>query len=450
MPMSTPSRQNSSSPQKIAVIGSGVSGLCCAALLAQQHQVALYEAAPRLGGHANTVEIAPEGDRIAVDTGFIVYNERTYPNLTALFRHFRVETAPAEMSFSVSLDHGALEYAGKDFRGLFAQPANALKPRFWSMIVDLLRFYRRAPRELGRFGDLSLGDYLARENYGEAFVRDHLLPMAAAIWSTPADRVGEFPAENFVRFCANHGLLQLRDRPVWRTPVGGSRNYVRKLAQTLPDVRLATPVISVRRRPDCAEILDAHGGVDRFDAVVLAAHADAALAMIETPSEAERRLLGAFRYADNHAVLHGDAAFAPKRRAAWAAWNFLAQSGGARSLALSYWMNVLQPLATQRNLFVTLNPPEPPRENLTFWQGTYRHPQFDAGAIAAQRALWGLQGVDRLWFCGAWFGSGFHEDGAQAGLAVAEQLGGLRRPWRVADENGRIHVSPPTAQRVLA
>jgi predicted NAD/FAD-binding protein len=435
------------SRQKLAVVGSGVSGLACAWLLSQANDVVLYEADQRLGGHTNTVDVVARGRKIPVDTGFIVYNEPTYPNLTALFAHLGVETAATEMSFAVSLDRGGYEYAGKDFRGLFAQPSNILKPRFWSMIRDLLRFYREAPRDLATLGDMSLDDYLAKGNYGEAFIRDHLYPMAAAIWSTPSARVGDYPAASFIRFCENHGLLRLLGRPVWRTVVGGSRSYVDKLTKNIGAIRRGAPVTRIRRLADGVEVVDARGGVDRFDQVVLAAHSDDALTLLEQPTEAEREILGAFRYGDNQAYLHDDPDFMPRRKAAWASWNYLAESGDANpALSVTYWMNCLQPLGDAPDLFVTLNPARPPREDRVYRSETYRHPLFDQGAMQAQNRLWSLQGQDRVWYCGAYFGAGFHEDGLQAGLAVAEQLGGVRRPWRVENENGRIPIGPAPQQ----
>ena len=392
--------------RRVAVVGSGVAGLACAWALSRDHDVVLYEADARLGGHANTRDVAWNGGEIAVDTGFIVYNQPTYPNLEALFSHLGIATAPTEMSFSVSLDRGAYEYAGSDLRGLFAQPTNALKPRFWSMIRDLVRFYRAAPRDLPTLGDLSLDDYVAREGYGASFVRDHLYPMAAAVWSTPAAEVGAFPAASFIRFCDNHGLLKLTGRPVWRTVRGGSREYVHRLALSVGEIRTGVPVQSILRLPDGVEVRDARGR-DRFDEVVIAAHADAALAMLAEPSAAERRWLGAFRYAANTTYLHRDPALMPRRRAAWAAWNYLAETGDARRLAVSYWMNKLQPLGDAPPLFVTLNPAAAPRDDLIHACEIYRHPQFDRPAMAAQRNLWSLQGVDRIWYCGAYFGSGF-------------------------------------------
>jgi predicted NAD/FAD-binding protein len=413
--------------------------------------VVLYEAEDRLGGHSNTVEIRAGGKQVAVDTGFIVFNEPTYPNLTALFAHLGVETAETEMSFAVSLDRGGFEYAGRDLRGMFAQPSNALKPRFWSMIADLLRFYREAPRDLPTLGDISLDDYLKRGNYGKAFIFDHLYPMAAAIWSTSAARIGDYPAASFIRFCDNHGLLKLLGRPVWRTVPGGSRNYVRSLAQEIGEIRRDAPIARVRRQPDGVDVIDARGAVDRFDQVVIAAHADDALAMLEAPSSAERCILGAFRYASNIACLHSDESLMPKRKAAWCSWNYLAESrGDVRGLSVTYWMNRLQPLGDAPDLFVTLDPLRAPREGTTYRREIYRHPQFDLAAMQAQKQLWSLQGVDRLWYCGAYFGAGFHEDGLQAGLAVAEQLGGGKRPWSVVDESGRIALgAPPAPQKAL-
>ncbi len=447
--MDRPARPDSHR-QKIAVIGAGVSGLSCAWALSRDHQVVLYESEGRLGGHANTRTIQIGGRDIAVDTGFIVYNEPTYPNLTALFDHIGLETAPTEMSFAVSFDNGAYEYAGTDLRGLFAQPANVFKPRFWSMIRDLLRFYREAPQDLPALGDISLDDYLARGRYGQAFIRDHLYPMAAAIWSTPADEVGSYPATSFIRFCENHGLLKLAGRPVWRTVRGGSRCYVEKLAAKVGEIRMGAAVTRIIRHADGVEVRDVGGGVDRFDSVVVAAHADAALAMLDAPSEAEKEILGAFRYQPNVAWLHSDDRLMPRRKAAWASWSYLAQRSDRGALAVSYWMNRLQPLGDTPPLFVTLNPPEPPRDETIHAQDHYRHPQFDLAALHAQRRLWSLQGVDRVWFCGAYFGAGFHEDGLQAGLAVAEQLGGRRRPWTAPDENGRIFLGPAPAVAELA
>ena len=419
---------------RVAVIGSGVSGLSAAWLLSQSRQVTLYEADERLGGHSDTFD----WDGAGVDCGFIVYNERTYPNLVALFDHLGVATTASDMSFAVSLDGGDFEYSGGNLRGLVAQVQNVLKPRYWSMLKDILRFFREAPRDLAKGDDLgALGEYLDAKGYGRAFRDLYLYPMAAAIWSTPALQVADFPAASFIRFNANHGLLDLTDRPVWRTVDGGSRVYVRKLAAAVGEIRKGAR--AVRRLGDGVEVTDATGEVRRYDDVVIAAHADDALALLQEPTEPERRLLGAFRYLDNKATLHLDAAAMPKRRAAWSSWNYLASGKGAdRQLCVSYWMNRLQPLPGRRDVFLTLNPTFDIPENAVLRRIVYRHPLFDAAAFAAQRDLWSLQGAGRVWFCGAYFGFGFHEDGLQAGLAVAEAIGGVKRPWRVANENGRL------------
>jgi len=427
-------------PLRIAVIGSGISGLSAAWLLSRRHSVFVFEADNRIGGHSNTVDAGP----VAVDTGFIVYNELTYPNLTALFRNLGVPTKPSEMSFAVSLDGGRLEYSGSSFAGLFAQPRNLLRPRFWSMLADLLRFYRHAARDLTEPGSATLDEYLAARKYGAALRDDHLYPMAAAIWSTPAGEIGSYPAASFIRFCANHGLLQLTGRPIWRTVDGGSRAYVTRLTQAFADrIAVGRGIRTVRRRAEAVEITDDRGDKEFFDHVVIATHADQALAMLSDASAEERRLLGAFRYNENLAVLHADPAWMPRRRRAWASWNYISQRAGAsKQLSMTYWMNRLQSLPG-RPLFVTLNPDNEPRADLVIRRETYHHPRFDAAAMAAQKQLWSLQGIRNTWFCGAYFGAGFHEDGLQAGLAVAEALGGVKRPWAVAGESDRIFLSAP-------
>ncbi len=431
--------------QRIAIVGAGISGLSAAWLLSFAHDVTVFEADDRIGGHSNTVEIEARGRRIAVDTGFIVYNEPCYPNLTALFSLLGVPTAPTDMSFAVSLDAGRVEYAGSDLGGLLAQKSNLLRPRFWSMLRELLRFYREAPRDYPHMGDESLGAYLDRRGFGAAFREDHLFPMAAAIWSTPAAEVGDYPAAAFVRFCENHGLLQFTERPQWRTVIGGSREYVRRLSAPFADrILTGTPIQRIERDAMGVTLFDARGVARRFDQVVVAAHADRALAMLAEPSDEERRLLGAFRYSRNEAVLHGDAGLMPRRRAAWASWNYLSDgSGHERRLSVSYWMNRLQPIGPAPELFVTLNPLRDILEESVFARFDYEHPLFDSATGRAQTELWSLQGLRRTWFCGAHFGAGFHEDGLQAGLAVAEDLGGLRRPWRAKDESARIFRLSP-------
>ena len=430
------------SRMNIAVLGSGISGLSAAWLLSRSHEVSVFEQGSYAGGHSNTVDVVGPSGAIAVDTGFIVYNEPAYPNLTALFDHLQVSTKPTEMTFAVSLRGGALEYAGNDLFTLFAQKKNLFSRRFWSMLLDIRRFYGQAPRDLAEMNGVTLGEYLDRRSYGPAFREDHLYPMAAAIWSIPARQVAHYPAQAFTRFCENHGLLKITGRPMWRTVSGGSREYVKKLVAPFADrLHLNAGVRHIRREAD-GVVVEWAGGAQHFDHVVVAAHADQALALLADPSEEERRILSCFPYGRNETILHSDPALMPKLRAVWSSWNYLSPGPDA-PLAVTYWMNRLQGLAPETPLFVTLNPGVAPREELVHRRFVYEHPIFDLKAIEAQRALWSLQGKRRTWFCGAYFGAGFHEDGLQAGLAVAEQLGGVRRPWRAENESGRIHVGPP-------
>lgn len=421
----------------IAIVGSGISGLSAAWLLSRRHRVVLYEADQRLGGHSHTVDAAD----VAVDTGFIVFNEATYPNLTALFDHIGVATKRSNMSFAVSLDDGRLEYSGTGLLGLFAQGRNAISPRFWLMLRDLVRFYREAPRNLAALGMMTLDEYLDAAGYGERFRNDHLYPMAAAIWSTPAAAIGAYPAASFIKFCETHGLLKLSGRPVWRTVAGGSRSYVRVLANGISEVVADYPIGTIVRRANGVEIVGHDGHRRHFDQVVIATHADQALNMLADPSSEERRRLGAFDYVENDAVLHSDTQLMPRRPRVWSSWNYMTKDDeSGRKLAVTYWMNRLQDIQTERPLFITLNPHREIEPGAVLRRMNYSHPRFDARAIEAQKQLWSLQGELNTWFCGAYFGAGFHEDGLQAGLAVAEAFGGVRRPWMVPDESGRIHV----------
>lgn len=435
----------------IGVVGTGISGLACSWLLTQSHDLTVYESADRVGGHANTVEVATQSGGMPIDTGFIVYNEVTYPNLTALFRHLNVPTRESDMSFAVSIDEGRMEYAGTNLLGLFAQKRNLARPRFWGMLRDLMRFYREARRDLPMLErDLSsLDDYLRLGRYGAALRDEHLLPMAAAIWSCPAHEAGLLPAASFIRFCDNHGLLQVANRPVWRTVTGGSRAYLARLtAPFAKRIMTNQPVLGIERLTKGVRVTTP-SGARVHDHVVLACHADEALALLAGGATAgERDRLGAFRYTRNVAVLHTDTGLMPKRRGVWASWNYLGRSEvGDRRPCVSYWMNRLQGLpragGDHLHYFVTLNPPRPPRPGTLLRTEIYTHPVFDPAAIRAQRILWQGQNEGGVWFCGAYFGAGFHEDGLQAGLAVAEALGGCQRPWSVANPSGRIHLNAP-------
>lgn len=413
------------SGERLAVVGAGIAGLACAWLLARRARVTLFEAGDHVGGHTNTVTV--DGG-LPVDTGFIVYNERNYPLLTRLFAWLRVPTQPSDMSFAVSIDRGGIEYAGDNLAKLFAQPANLFRPTHWRMLRDILRFNREtlALLEAGGLEGLSLGEYLARGGYSRAFRERYLLPMGGAIWSCPTRAMLDFPARTFAAFFRNHGLLALDDRPLWRTVTGGGREYVRRLlADFEGEVFTGLPVTRVRRRRGGVEIVDGGGHVRQFDRVVLACHADQALALLESPSPLEREVLASFRYQPNLAVLHSDPALMPQRARIWASWNYL--SGAADRIAVTYWMNRLQSLPGRKNYFVTLNPVAEPRAELVHRRIEYRHPVFDTRAIAAQRELDRIQGPD-IFFAGAWQGYGFHEDGMRSAVNVAARLG-VQPPW---------------------
>jgi len=448
-------RQSMSNGLSIAVVGSGISGLGAAWLLSRRHSVTLFEADRRAGGHSNTVDAPDEGRRVAIDTGFIVYNTASYPNLIALFDQLQVPTAVTSMGFSVSLGEGKYEYSGSSIGTLIGSPSNLLQIDHWRMIADMLRFFRETGTTLTNepCGGPTLGEYLHSRGYSEAFIARHILPMAAAIWSTPSAEVMRFPAAAFLRFFDNHGLLQLSNRPAWRTVVGGSRQYVRRIIDDMKcRVAFGSPVQSIERRTD-AVLVSHPDGSERFDACVIATHANQALAVLSDADERERNLLGAFRYSANRTVLHSDPSLMPKRRRLWSSWNYMGSDHGDHaSLSVSYWMNKLQPLDTERDFFVSLNPTRPIAPERQIASFDYSHPVFDHRALAAQRDLWSLQGRRNTWFCGSYFGYGFHEDGLQSGLAVAEDIGGVRRPWNVANESGRIHLtqsSPSARERVL-
>ena len=387
--------------KSIAVIGSGISGLSAAWLLSKNHKVTLYEKDDRLGGHSNTVQI---GDH-PIDTGFIVFNNRNYPNLIAFFDEIGVRSCDSDMSFSVSINQGQWEYSGTSLAGLFAQKRNIFRPNFIQMLLDIRRFYKEAPdiRLDPHSRHLSLGEYLEHGEYSKAFINNHLIPMGAAIWSTPAREMLDYPAETFIRFCENHGLLQVKDRPQWRTVVGGSRSYVQKVEAKIgsENILLNNVVTKISPTRDGVFVECRNGHIQKYDDVVIATHADQALSMLEDPSPQYVKLLGAFPYEKNLAVLHTDENYLPKRKKAWASWNYLADETAGeegQKLCVSYWMNSLQHIKSDKNYIVTLNPNEPPREGTVLRSFPYDHPVFDSQSIAAQHMLWNLQGKNNLWF----------------------------------------------------
>jgi predicted NAD/FAD-binding protein len=437
---------------RIAVIGSGVAGLGAAWLLAQQHEVVLYEKSTRLGGHSNTFRAHAYGRDIDVDTGFIVYNRANYPDLTALFAHLAVATESSDMSFAVSLGDGAFEYGSGDL-AVFGQPANLLDPRFRAMLRDLLRFNRLGlglARELPP-ADMLLGEWLARHRLDGWFAERYLQPLAASIWSSSLDDILRFPLRQFVDFFAEHRLFNIWRQRRWRTVSGGSRRYVEKLAgPLLARARLGHGVERIERSTHSVKLRDSAGQVDRFDQVVLACHADEALAMLDQPTPLERRILGAFRYAPNRTVLHTDAGLMPRRRRVWSSWNFVAPldrtAQADAPIAVTYWMNRLQNIPRRWPIFVSNNPGRQPDPAAVLGEFAYTHPLFDRAAFAAQAELARLQGAHRSWFCGSYFGYGFHEAALSSGLDVAEALG-VRRPWanepRRTRKSGKIGIAPP-------
>lgn len=388
----------------------------------------LYEAADYLGGHTHTVDVSLDGVTHGVDTGFLVYNTLTYPNLISLFKHLDVETNTTEMSFSVKLPDADIEWAGSSLGTVFGQKRNLLRPRFWLMLKEILRFNSKAEEllEWSEQQGLTLGTLLIQQGYSKWFSDWYLLPMAAAIWSASPRDILSFPAATFLRFCLNHRLLQVNDRPEWRSVLGGARNYVKRMAQDL-DVRLNTPVNRVVRGDDWVELTSGNE-VNRYDAVIFATHAPDTLAMLADADDAEQQLLGAVKYQPNLAVLHTDRSFLPERESLWSAWNYLSQENAGEAVCVTYLLNKLQVLPFKTPVMVTLNPPPSKAIEGEIARFTYDHPVFNQAAINAQHRLPQIQGQNRTWYCGAWCGYGFHEDGLKSALRIIKDLY-VEAPW---------------------
>lgn len=423
--------------KRIAIIGSGISGAAAAWALDPTHDVTLFEASTSAGGHTATVDIDYDGTPVSVDTGFIVYNELNYPLLTALFQHLQVKTHTSEMSFALSLDDGELEWSGQSYGALFAQRRNLVSPGFYWMLREVLRFNKQCltDRKDGLLHDRTIGDYIEWRGFSARFRDDYLVPMGAAIWSTPRAKMLDFPALAFVNFFDNHRLIY-QDRPHWRTVTGGSKNYLSKLLAPLGNrVRLGEAAVKARREHGEVTIKLSSGRSETFDHAVFAGHSDQTLGILADASDDERDILSAVKFRPNRVVLHRDPTLMPKRRAAWSAWNYLRSSrqGGEPEITMTYWMNRLQGIHETKPLFVSLNPEKEPETGTVFGEWTYEHPQFDAAALAAQKRLSFIQGRWNCYFAGAWTGYGFHEDGLRSGLEAAAALG-ARVPWP-AEEN---------------
>ena len=423
--------------QSIAIIGSGITGISAAWLLHKKYNVTLYEKNDYLGGHTHTHDVVESNNTLAIDSGFIVYNEKNYPNLVGLFDQLDVKTQKTDMSFAFSLDHGALEYAGTGLNGMFAQRSNVFRAKHWQLLQEIVRFNKTAhdqlhALELDRSVEYSLGDFLKQHDFSIDLQQNYLLPMGAAIWSCPVEIMYNFPAFSFLRFFANHGLIDLKNRPQWRSVIGGSREYINKMMPVLnTTITFKRGAELVKRKNNSAEVIS-DGTSMNYDQVIFACHADEALKLLDDASLAEQGTLRCFKYQENKTYLHTDESLMPKRRSAWCAWNYLAQSSKVNSsiktikdkpVTATYWMNKLQRIDAEKDYLVTLNPYQEINQSKIIKTMVYHHPVFDRDAINAQSKLGELQGQNNSWFCGSYAGYGFHEDGLTSSVKVCEKLG---------------------------
>jgi len=420
-----PFEARASAPKKIAVIGAGISGMGAAHMLSEDHHVTLFEAEPRLGGHARTIMAGKNGDQ-PVDTGFIVFNYANYPHLANLFKALDVPVTKSNMSFAASFDGGKFEYALQTLGSLFAQKRNALNPRFLGMLRDIMKFNKHA-LDATRDRSLSLGEFLDQIGMGQWFREYYLLPFTGAIWSTPTDKIMDFPAHALVQFMENHALLSVTGQHQWYTVDGGSIEYVRRLEASLKargtKLRLGAPIDAVRRDGMGAEVKAQGAEWEQFDEVVFATHSDDSLRMLSDATPIEKRALGAIKYQPNRVVLHADATMMPKRRVCWSSWNYTeTEAKEMNTIDLTYWMNSLQPIPESDPHFVTLNTTRPIRDKLIYDECTLRHPVYDLEALAAQQTMSDMNGTNRTWFCGAWMKNGFHEDGLSSAVDVVDAI----------------------------
>ncbi len=431
--------------KRIAIIGSGISGLSCAYLLGHDYDVTIFEAEDKLGGHCHTQKI---NESLSIDMGFIVFNTMNYPNLLALFGEINAAHELSDMSFGISDKNLDFEYSSIS---ILAQKRNVLRPRFYKMLSDLMRFYKLAPLEnMEKIRALSLGEYLKTNDYCQEFCDLHLLPQAAAIWSCSPDEILEYPFASFLGFFKNHGLFELdmKKRTEWRTMTGGSQNYVEKLVQRLnAKIHVNCPIDEVWRKETGIEVFDIFGNCHQFDEIVFATHADISARLLKTKTDDESRILSKFKYTKNEVILHTDAIAMPKRRKAWASWNYLIDKRKDGLACVSYWMNLLQNIRGEKDYFVTLNPFFEIDPSKIIAKKVFDHPKFDKDVLWAQNEFQKIQAKDRIWYCGAYLGFGFHEDGAQSGLWVGEKLGGRKRPWHFDISKSRLPKSFETWQK---